>query len=83
MNTKRSILILLMTAMSFGSVLGQNVLDGVYVREHNPQRRVVPLSFLREADVMWSKKIWRIIDLKEKMNLPFGMPEEKSMIAEA
>ena len=66
-----------MTAMSFGSVLGQNVLDGVYVREHNPQRRVVPLSFLREADVMWSKKIWRIIDLKEKMNLPFGMPEEK------
>lgn len=77
MNARRSILILLMSAMSFGSVLGQNVLDGVYVREHNPQRRVVPLSFLREADVMWSKKIWRIIDLKEKMNLPFGMPEEK------
>jgi gliding motility associated protien GldN len=57
----------------------QNVLDGVYVREHSPTRTVVPLSYLREADVIWSKKIWRIIDLKEKMNLPFGHPTEKIM----
>lgn len=55
----------------------QNVLDGVYVREHVPTRQVVPLSYLREADVMWSKKVWRIIDLKEKMNLPFYFPTEK------
>jgi len=55
----------------------QNVLDGVYVREHSPTRSVVPLSYLREADVMWSKRVWRIIDLKEKMNLPFYYPTEK------
>ncbi|MBK7970876.1 MAG: hypothetical protein IPK08_19225 [Bacteroidetes bacterium] len=59
----------------------QNVLDGVYVREHVPVRQPVQLSYLREADVMWSKKVWRIIDLKEKMNLPFYYPTEKSTIA--
>jgi gliding motility associated protien GldN len=59
------------------SMRAQNVLDGVYVREHSPTRMPVPLSYLREADVMWSKKVWRIIDLKEKMNLPFYFPTEK------
>lgn len=55
----------------------QNVLDGVYVRENVQFKQPVPLSYLREADVMWSKKVWRIIDLKEKMNLPFYYPTEK------
>jgi gliding motility associated protien GldN len=59
------------------SLSAQNVLDGVYVREHSPTRMPVPLSYLREADVMWSKKVWRIIDLKEKMNLAFYFPTEK------
>ncbi len=59
------------------SASAQNVLDGVYVREHVPVRQPVQLSYLREADVMWSKKVWRIIDLKEKMNLPFYYPTEK------
>ncbi|MFN5224626.1 MAG: gliding motility protein GldN [Bacteroidota bacterium] len=76
MKIKKSLLLLSIVLICSHMVQAQNVLDGVYVRENNPQRRVVPLSFLREADVMWSKKVWRIIDLKEKMNLPFGQPEE-------
>ena len=74
---KRIILVFsIITAFAAGAS-AQNVLDGVYVREHSPTKAVVPLSYLREADVMWSKKVWQIIDLKEKMNLPFYYPVEK------
>lgn len=77
---KIKILLLLVMLTSFCSKSdAQNVLDGVYVREHYPVRQVIPLAYLREADVMWSKKIWRIIDLKEKMNLPFAFPASKTM----
>ncbi|MBC7865079.1 MAG: gliding motility protein GldN [Bacteroidia bacterium] len=40
----------------------------------NQSKRPVPLPFLREADIAWSKKIWRIIDLREKFNLPYYYP---------
>jgi len=36
----------------------------------------VPYPNVREADVMWSKKVWRTIDLREKINLPFYYPPE-------
>lgn len=64
-------LLILMVTASFG----QNVLDGVYVKENNPARRVIPYPYLREADVMWSKKVWRHIDLNEKMNSPLRYPK--------
>ncbi len=52
------------------------VLDGAYVPEHVQTKRVVPYPHLREADVMWSKRIWRTIDLKEKLNHPLYYPLE-------
>lgn len=36
----------------------------------------IPYSHLREADVMWSKKVWREIDLRKKMNQPLYFPIE-------
>jgi gliding motility associated protien GldN len=51
-----------------GISLESNVLDGVYIQEHIPTKRVVSYIHLREADVMWSKRIWRVLDLKEKKN---------------
>lgn len=75
------ILVLIITASAavYGQGVAQTVLDGVYVREHYPYRNATQLSYLREADVMWSKKIWRVIDLKEKINLPLAFPASKSM----
>lgn len=35
----------------------------------------LPYEYVREADVMWSKKIWRTIDTRQKMNLPFTYPQ--------
>ncbi len=51
-----------------------DVLDGVYVKEHVPARKPIPYHHLREADVSWSKKIWRILDLREKANHPLYYP---------
>ena len=68
-------IVLLLLVMIASTSFGQNVLDGVYVKESNPARRVVPYTYLREADVMWSKKIWRHIDLNEKINAPLRYPK--------
>ncbi len=57
----------------------QEVLDGTYVKEHHPSKRVIPYTPLREADVMWLKRIWRVIDLREKINHPLYYPTEKIM----
>jgi len=57
-------------------VSSSGVLDGVYVQEHIPTKRVIQYPHLREADVMWSKRVWRTIDLREKINHPLYYPEE-------
>ncbi len=50
------------------------VMDGVYMESSIPTKKVVPYEFVREADVTWSKKIWRVIDLREKFNHPLYYP---------
>ena len=64
---KLVILGLLLSVCAFNSD-AQYVLDGVYQKEHTVKRRVIPYAHLREADVMWLHRIWRRLDLREKMN---------------
>jgi len=52
-----------------------NVLNGVYQKIHIAKKIPVPFEYLREADVMWSKTVWRKIDLREKINHPYYYPE--------
>jgi gliding motility associated protien GldN len=53
------------------------IIDGAYVRTDAYKRKPTPLPYVREADVMWSKKVWRIIDLREKMNQPLYFPTKE------
>lgn len=49
------------------------VLDGSYLPDYR-ELRVVPYTPLREADVMWNKRVWRVLDLREKVNHPLFFP---------
>ena len=51
-------------------------LDDIVEKRLVEERRVLPYQPLREADVFWEKRIWRVIDIREKMNLPFAYPEK-------
>ncbi len=43
------------------------------------ERRVLAYEPVRTADVMWKQFTWRVIDIREKMNLPFAYPERPFM----
>lgn len=51
-------------------------LDDVVKKDIMTERRVLAYQPIRESDIFWEKRIWRIIDVREKMNLPFAYPEE-------
>lgn len=46
----------------------------IYSAEH--ERNLIPYPKVREADVMWQRRIWRTIDLREKMNQYLYYPFE-------
>jgi gliding motility associated protien GldN len=54
-----------------------NVTDGVFMKTQIPTKRMVPYEPVREADVIWSKRVWRTLDLREKMNHPLYFPFDK------
>ncbi|MEC7864217.1 MAG: gliding motility protein GldN [Bacteroidota bacterium] len=75
-------IILLFIAVTFTIVSGnaQDVIstkdkNSVYKKEKHPNKTIKQYAPLRQADVMWSRKIWREIDLRQKINHPFYYPE--------
>jgi len=43
-------------------------------KENIGQEQAISFTHIREADVMWSKRVWRTIDLRQKQNLPLYYP---------
>ena len=70
---KKFLFLSLAILMGLGSQ-AQEVLDGAFIKETAPTRRVVPYTHVREADVFYYKRLWRTIDLREKMNFPLYFP---------
>lgn len=54
--------------------LDEYYIDDIVHRTLMVENGVVPWEHIREADVAWTKKIWRVIDVREKMNLSFQYP---------
>jgi len=65
---------LAMVAVAPQKLEAQDILTEVYTREHIPNKAPVPYAYVREADVMWAKDIYRIIDLRQKQNLSLYYP---------
>ncbi|NJM14059.1 MAG: gliding motility protein GldN [Bacteroidales bacterium] len=78
MKSASYILVAVMLAVltCFNKVQAQDLKTEVYVKEHIPNKNPIPYTYVREADVMWSKTIWRMMDLREKQNLPLYYPEK-------
>lgn len=72
--------IILSTFAGLTHVNAQKILDKPWIKENTPTRRVVPYTHVREADVMWHRRIWREIDLREKINHPLYYPDRKSVV---
>jgi gliding motility associated protien GldN len=70
-----AIITLLSSLLNGQSVLGDGY-DGVYKQEHIASKKPIPYAPIREADVMWKKRVWRVIDLREKINLPLFYPNQ-------
>ena len=72
---KYTLLAIICITLSFeGNAQVQNVLDGAYVKETNLTKRVIPYPYLREADVMYFRRVWQEMDLRQKINHPYYYP---------
>lgn len=50
--------------------------DNFYDRYIYKEKRIIDYDFIHEKDVFWEKRIWRLIDVREKMNHPFRYEKE-------
>ncbi len=50
--------------------------DNFYDRYLYTEKQVIPYDFIHEKDVFWERRIWRLIDIREKMNHPFKNEKE-------
>jgi hypothetical protein len=63
----------ILTVLSLGASAQQGVFqpgdykDGIYDKENAVNRRFIPYTHLREGDVTWEKRVWRDIDMREKV----------------
>jgi gliding motility associated protien GldN len=68
-------IVLLAVFMAVPSLLRAQIPSTFYVKENTRNRKPVNYVNERETDIMWSKRVWRTLDLREKFNHPLYYPE--------
>ena len=53
--------------------------DGIYDKENAVNRRFIPYTYLREGDVIWEKRVWRTVDIREKINQTLYFPVDPTV----
>jgi len=66
--------IIVLSLVWVGKQADAQIVNGAFKRSDFIQKKPMPLPTPREADVFWSQKLWRIIDLREKMNQTLYYP---------
>ena len=57
-------------------IVDEAPIDGLYANTEMAEKVPVPYANIRQADVMWSKRVWREIDFRQKFNQKFYFPIE-------
>ena len=79
MNKLIAVIGLIICSLCFsGTATKAQIVDGAFQRVDISKKKPMAFPYVREADVMWSKKIWRIVDLREKMNQVLYFPSEET-----
>src|ERR1043166_2971396 len=75
-NMKMTLVLMLGSAAAFGQLPpnGNPIPPKPCPPTQYNDKKPVAYAYVREADVMWSKTVWRTLDMREKINLPLYYP---------